>query len=196
MVKDLVRFLTDSRMSSGALMPARLLPEQVLDIHRHFAKRLEPFAGLQVEMRNGCHQALQVGMAGPAEYRLDRTRFHDLAMIDDHHFVRDIRHHAEIVRDQQHRHVELGLKVAQQLQDLRLDGDVERRRRLVGDQQGGAADQRHGDHRALTQSARKFEGIHVIGAPGVGEADKAEHVLGARLSLCAEPWAYGSAGLR
>ena len=45
------------------------------------------------------------------------------------------------------------------LQDLRLDRDVERRRRLVGDQQRRAADQRHGDHRALAQAAGKLERI-------------------------------------
>ena len=46
-----------------------------------------------------------------------------------------------------------------QLQDLRLDGDVERGGRLVGDQQRRPADQRHGDHRPLAQPARQLEGI-------------------------------------
>ena len=132
-------------------------------------------------------------MAGPAEDRLDRAGFHDLAVIDDHDLVGDIGHHAEIVRDQQHRHVELGLQVAQQLQDLRLDRHVERRRRLVGDQQGGAADQRHGDHRALAQAARKLERIHVVGAPRVGKADKPEHLLGASFALGAQTCRCGSA---
>ena len=44
----------------------------------------------------------------------------------------------------------------QQPQDLRLDGDVERGRRLVGDQQRRAAHQRHGDHHALAQAAGKL----------------------------------------
>ncbi|CAH2404335.1 hypothetical protein MES5069_410017 [Mesorhizobium escarrei] len=35
----------------------------------------------------------------------------------------------------------------------------------------------------MTQSSRKFEGIHVIGALGIGKADKAEHFLGPRLAL-------------
>jgi hypothetical protein len=42
---------------------------------------------------------------------------------------------------------------AQQVEDLRLDGDVERRGGLVGDQQVRVADQRHGDHDALAQAA-------------------------------------------
>ena len=41
------------------------------------------------------------------------------------------------MRDEQHRHAVLVLQRAQQLEDLRLHGDVERRGRLVGDQQLG-----------------------------------------------------------
>ena len=50
---------------------------------------------------------------------------------------------------------------AQQVENLRLDGDVERRRRLVGDQQVGLAGQRHGDHHALLHAAGQLEGIFV-----------------------------------
>ena len=45
------------------------------------------------------------------------------------------------------------LQIAQQRQDLRLDGDVERGRRLVGDQQVGLVGERHGDHHALALAA-------------------------------------------
>ena len=40
--------------------------------------------------------------------------------------------------DEQHRHVHLALQVLERLEDLRLDGDVERGRRLVGDEQIGS----------------------------------------------------------
>ena len=49
--------------------------------------------------------------------------------------VGDLGDDAEIVRDEQDRHAQFALQLAQQLEDLRLDRDVERRRRLVGDQQ-------------------------------------------------------------
>ena len=104
--------------------------------------------------------------------------FHDLAMVDHRHLVGCIRHHAEIVGDQQHRHLEALLQVAQQLQDLRLDGDVERRGRLVGDQQRRPADQRHGDHRPLPEPAGQLEGIHVVGFARMREADQPQHLLG------------------
>ena len=160
-VKDFVRSRTDSRMSGFLSLGRGLLAEQRAGVDRNVAQRLQPLAGLHVEMRHRRHQALEIGMARPPEDRLDRSGLHDLAVIDDHHLVGDVGDDAEIVGDQQHRHVELGLQIAQQLQDLRLDGDVERRRRLVGDQQRRAADQRHGDHRALAHAARKLERIHV-----------------------------------
>ena len=46
-------------------------------------------------------------------------------------------------------------------QDLRLDGDVERRGRLVGDQQLGVAGQRHRDHHALAHAAGELVRIFV-----------------------------------
>ena len=48
---------------------------------------------------------------------------------------RDLGHHAEVVGDEQHRDAELLPQAGQQLEDLRLDGDVERGGRLVRDQQ-------------------------------------------------------------
>ena len=48
-----------------------------------------------------------------------------------------------------------------QLEDLRLNGDVERRGRLVGDQQIGLVGERHGDHDALALSAGELMRIGV-----------------------------------
>ena len=49
----------------------------------------------------------------------------------------------------------------QQLQDLVLDGDVERGRRLVGEQQLGFGGERDGDHRALAHAAGELVRIVV-----------------------------------
>ena len=46
---------------------------------------------------------------------------------------------AEVVRDEDHRHPLLGLELGEQREDLILDRDVERGRRLVGEQQLGLA---------------------------------------------------------
>jgi hypothetical protein len=65
-------------------------------------------------------------------------------------------YNAEIVRDEQHRHAVVPLQRLQQLQDLRLHGDVERGRRLVGDQQFRTVRERHRDHHPLALAAGKL----------------------------------------
>ena len=92
-------------------------------------------------------------MLGVAEDGVQVARFDHLAAIHHHHLVGDVGDHAEVMGDHQQRHAELGLQVLDEAQDLRLDGDVERGGRLVGDQQRRPADQRHGDHGALAQAA-------------------------------------------
>ncbi len=99
-------------------------------------------------------------------------------MIDHDHFVGDVGDDAEIMGDQEHRHVELFLQAAQQQQDLCLDGHVECSRRLVGYQQGRPANQRHGDHGALAEAAREFERVHIVGPLRVLETDETQHLLG------------------
>ena len=76
---------------------------------------------------------------------------------------------AEIVRDHDDRHVVLVLQALHQSQDLRLRRDVERRRRLVGDQEVGVVDQRHRDHHALAHAAREL--VRVVVDPLLGARD-------------------------
>ena len=60
--------------------------------------------------------------------------------------------------------------------DLRLDGDVERGGRLVGDQQIGFVGERHGDHDALALAAGQLMRIAAEPALRVGNADLSEHL--------------------
>ena len=62
-------------------------------------------------------------------------------------------------------------EVEQQIDDLRLDRDVERRGRLVGDQDLRLAGQGDGDHRALAHAARKLVRIFVDPARRQRDAD-------------------------
>ena len=66
-----------------------------------------------------------------------RADFHGAARVHHQDVVGGLRDHAQIVRDQDHADVELVLDPFDQLEDLGLDGDVERGRRLVGDQDRG-----------------------------------------------------------
>src|SRR5207245_1603451 len=76
------------------------------------------------------------------------------------------------------RHAELGLELVEELEDLRLDRDVQRRRRLVGDEEVGVARQRHGDHHALPHPARELVRVLLRPALGVRNVDELQHLDG------------------
>ncbi len=68
------------------------------------------------------------------------------------------------------------LQLLQQLQDLRLDGDVERGGGLVGDQQVGLVGERHGDHHPLALAAGELVRKGVEPLLGLGEADEVQQL--------------------
>ncbi len=87
----------------------------------------------------------------------------------------------EVVGDEDDRRPGLVAQVAHQVEDLGLDRDVERGRRLVGDEQLGLAGEGHRDHHALGHAAGHLV-REVLEAPRrVGDADHLEELLGARL---------------
>ncbi len=92
------------------------------------------------------------------------------------------------MRDHQDGHPQFILEIVHQLQDLGLDGHIQRRRRFVGDQQGRAADQCHRDDRALPEPTRKFERVclHRLGF-GLGKPTRPSissgHFVGQLLAL-------------
>ena len=70
----------------------------------------------------------------------------------------------------------VSLQFAHQVEDLRLDGHVERGGRLVGDQHLGVARQRHGDHHALAHAARKLMRIGVRAPLRLRDVHAAQHL--------------------
>ena len=130
--------------------------------------------------RLGGDQVLGVRVLRRGEDVGRRAALDDLAVIHDAHPVGHLAHDAEIVGDEQHRHVELGLELGEQLEDLRLDGDVERSGRLVGDEQVGLVGERHGDHHPLTLAAGELMRIAVEPALGIVDADLIEQIEDAR----------------
>ena len=76
--------------------------------------------------------------------------------------------------DQQHGHAEALLKVLQELQDLGLDGDVERRGRLVGDQQVRVVRECHGDHHPLALPAGELVRVGGQARRRVGKRDEVQ----------------------
>ena len=112
--------------------------------------------GRRLALRLGREQLLGIGVLRRGEDVLGGAFLDDLAALHDVDALGHLAHDAEVVGDEQHRHAHLALQLLQQLEDLRLDGDVERRRRLVGDQQVRLVGERHGDHHALALAARKL----------------------------------------
>ena len=73
----------------------------------------------------------------------------------------------------------LPLGGAQHVEDLGLDGDVQRGGRLVGEDDVGVVGDRHGDHRALPHAAGELVREGVGAAAGFGDADQVEQFDGA-----------------
>ena len=125
-------------------------------------------------------QADRIGMLRIGEQVVDVGALDDAAGIHHQHLVGDLGDDAEIMGDDQDRHAEPLLQVAQEVEDLGLDGDVERRGRLVGDQQRRLADQRHRDHHALAHAARHVVRKIVDALRRRGDPHQVEHLDRAR----------------
>ncbi len=107
-------------------------------------------------MRHRGEQLPGVRVLGRVEDLLDRARLDDDAVLHHHDAVGEVGDDAHVVRDEDDRRVEARVQVAQQVEDLGLHGDVERRRRLVRDEQERVARDRLRDHRALALTAREL----------------------------------------
>ena len=138
-------------------------------------------APVEVHRRHGREQRLGVGMPGIVEQLAPRRDFDDAPVVHDRHAVGDVFDDGEVVRDEQHRQAELRLQILQEIEDLRLHGDVEGRHRLVANDKLGTQDQRAGDADALELAARQLMGIaRLVFAP---EADLEEDRLDRRGAL-------------
>jgi hypothetical protein len=88
-------------------------------------------------MRNRGQQFLGILRLRIAKHLLGRAFLDDRAGLHHDHPVAEQPHHVEIVRDEEIAHAEPPLQLLQQVQHHRLHRDVERRRRLVQDDEIG-----------------------------------------------------------
>ena len=120
---------------------------------------------------NRRQQFLCVGSPGVAEYALAVAGFHYLSLLHHHDGVGDIR--ATTARSwlmkRSRRYHASCCSSAISLKDLRLDGDIQGRGGLVGDQQPGFVDQPW-RHHPLAHAAGKTRGEVVDGRLGVADA--------------------------
>ena len=162
------------------------------DVHRERAARREPAAGRRVaqvrrrarddlerpavgvDVREGREQLPGVRVPRPGEHLGHRALLRDAAGVHDHDPVARLGDDRQVVGDEDQRQPELGAQVLEQLEDLRLDHDVERRRRLVADDDRRVAGERHRDHRPLAHPARQL--VRVAAAARLRDADQLEQL--------------------
>ena len=115
-------------------------------------------------------------MARPAQHVLGQAFLDHAAVLHHHHAVGDLGHDAEVMGDEQHAGVAPLAQLLDQFQDLRLRGDVERRGRLVRDEQHGIQHERRRDHDPLALAAGELMRIDVDQAVRLGQAHGLHHL--------------------
>ena len=90
--------------------------------------------------------------------------------------LRMLGNHAEVVSDHDDAHAEALLEIGNEREHLGLDGHVERRGRLIRDQEFRFAGQRHGDDRALAHATGQTVRILVDAPARIGNADQVEQL--------------------
>src|SRR5207253_3766738 len=89
-----------------------------------------------------------------------------IAGIHDRNLVRNLRDHCEVVGDKKHGKVKLVLQLGEQLQNLRLDANVERGCGFIRDEELRTIGDGHCDHDALPHSAGKL--VRIIAGATLG----------------------------
>ena len=122
-------------------------------------------------------------MRGAVEDLLGGAELNGAARVHDHDLVGHVGDDAEVVGDHDDGVAVLLLHRLHELDDLRLDRDVEGRGRLVGDKDVRVAGERHGDHDALAHAAGELVRVVLDALLGVGDADHLEQLDGALARL-------------
>ena len=175
------------RSSASAQRSAKTQPGDLGPEARQEARdRVEPAVVLaDAAARDAAQQADRVRVARVLEDRLDRALLDEPAGVEHADAVAHLRDHAEVVADEEHRRVELGLQVRDEIEHLGLDRRVEAGRRLVEDQQRRVLGERHRDHDALLHPARELVRVAAHHRAGVGDLHARERLARALLGLLA-----------
>ena len=163
---------------------------------RHGAVDLGQLVVAHAETRDRAHQAHGVGVLGVLDHVAHRADLGDAAGIHHRHAIGGLGDHAHVVGDQHHRGAVLAAELLQQRDDLRLDRDVERGRRLVGHDQARLGAERQRDHHALAHAAGELVRIVVDALLRGRDADLLQQVDGALARLAALTAADGSGSSR
>jgi len=128
----------------------------------------------RIRNRYGGKQTLRVWVLRIGKNFLRRARLNQIAQMQHADSVGNVLDHAQIVGNEQIRATGLGLNVLHQVDDLRLNRNVERGNTFVGDYEFRLHDQGAGNSDALTLTARKLMRIS-FGVSG-RQSDLFEHL--------------------
>ncbi|MNL08402.1 hypothetical protein D3C87_1291200 [compost metagenome] len=134
------------------------------------ARRPLPVAH-RAELRHRRKQRPRIGMLAALEYIPGWSGLDLIAPEHHNGAVGDLRHDAHIMSNEEDRHALLFLKQFDQIENLALNGDVERGRRFIGDQQFRPGSERHCDHHALAHATGKLMRILVKATGRVGNTN-------------------------
>ena len=146
--------------------------ERARDVSGHRSQRIVQC----IELRQCVQQSAGVGVGGRAQHVAHRAALDDPPQVHHRDPVGGLRNHAEIVGDEQDRHAELGHQRLHEVEDLGLDGHIERGGRLVRNEEPRAGRERHRDHRPLAHSAGELEGVLIEATARVGDPHSFQHL--------------------
>ena len=124
------------------------------------------------EVGDRVQQEACVGVAGLGEDGLAGSVLDDAAEIHDAELVRHVADDGQVMADEEVGEAEAALKLAHQVQDLRLHRDIQRAGGFVADQEVRLGGQRAGDRDALALAAAELVGV--FQAVSGGQADLGE----------------------
>ena len=132
-----------------------VVPAEIADVEQRRG-HAEGSRVARVRRGSARDQGPRIVGGGMAQHRFGRGLLQGPAAEHDQRPVGDPRDDAEIVTDEDQRHAEIADELVEQVEDLALHRDVERRRGFVRDEQGRPARERDGDADPLALSARQF----------------------------------------
>ena len=141
------------------------------------------------------HQPPGVTVLGVAKDLPDRPLFDNLAPMHDGDPIGHVGGDAKIVGDEHQPHTFLDLEPLEKVEDLGLHRDIQRRRRLVGDEEVRLQGQSHGDHNALTLAAGKLVGVLASTQGRVRNANPPEQLDGPGVRRFGRALIVGAEGL-
>ena len=126
--------------------------------------------------RHRIQQLARVGMGGPLQDGGRGALLQHAPVLHHHHAFGVARHHGQVVADHQHGRAMLAGQRHHQFQHIALHHRVQRRRRLIGDQQRGLQQHHRGQHHALAHTAGEFMRPGLDRRLGIAYAHARQHV--------------------